>query len=82
MNRTISDTAEYGCYLFNHACFPLLKDFMKNQDADVIGRGLGLNDDSVDNQRLIKVNADIRSHSVEKIGQVLRGYMGAMQRIV
>ncbi len=82
MNRTISDTAEYGCYLFNHACFPLLKDFMKNQDADVIGRGLGLNDDSVDNQRLIEVNAEIRSHSVEKIGQVLRGYMGAMQRIV
>jgi ketol-acid reductoisomerase len=82
MNRTISDTAEYGCYLFNHACFPLLKDFMENQDADVIGRGLGLNDDSVDNQRLIEVNAEIRSHSVEKIGQVLRGYMGAMQRIV
>ena len=28
MNRVISDTAEYGCYLFNHACKPLLKDFM------------------------------------------------------
>jgi ketol-acid reductoisomerase len=82
MNRTISDTAEYGCYLFNHACFPLLQDFMKHQDADVIGRGLGLNDSSVDNQRLIEVNAEIRSHSVEQIGQVLRGYMGAMQRIV
>jgi ketol-acid reductoisomerase len=82
MNRTISDTAEYGCYLFNHACFPLLQDFMKQQDADVIGRGLGLNDNSVDNQRLIEVNAEIRSHSVEQIGQVLRGYMGAMQRIV
>jgi ketol-acid reductoisomerase len=82
MNSTISDTAEYGCYLFNHACFPLLQDFMKDQDTDVIGRGLGLNDSSVDNQRLIEVNADIRSHSVEQIGQVLRGYMGAMQRIV
>ena len=82
MNSTISDTAEYGCYLFNHACFPLLQDFMKDQDTDVIGRGLGLNDASVDNQRLIEVNADIRSHSVEQIGQVLRGYMGAMQRIV
>jgi ketol-acid reductoisomerase len=82
MNSTISDTAEYGCYLFNHACFPLLQDFMKDQDTDVIGRGLGLNDTSVDNQRLIEVNADIRSHSVEQIGQVLRGYMGAMQRIV
>ena len=28
MNRTISDTAEYGCYLFDHACKPLLADFM------------------------------------------------------
>ncbi len=82
MNRTISDTAEYGCYLFNHACFPLLQDFMKQQDADVIGRGLGLNDTGVDNQRLIEVNASIRSHSVESIGQTLRGYMGAMKRIV
>jgi len=82
MNRTISDTAEYGCYLFNHACFPLLQDFMKKQDTDVIGRGLGLNDTGVDNQRLIEVNADIRSHNVEQIGQVLRGYMGAMKRIV
>jgi ketol-acid reductoisomerase len=82
MNRTISDTAEYGCYLFNHACFPLLQDFMSHVDTDVIGRGLGLNDNSVDNQRLIEVNAELRSHSVEQIGQVLRGYMGAMKRIV
>ncbi|MEA2069068.1 MAG: ketol-acid reductoisomerase, partial [Verrucomicrobiota bacterium] len=28
MNRVISDTAEYGCYLFAHACDPMLKDFM------------------------------------------------------
>ena len=28
MNATISDTAEYGCYLYNHACVPLLADFM------------------------------------------------------
>ena len=26
MNRIISDTAEYGCYLFDHACKPLLSD--------------------------------------------------------
>lgn len=82
MNRTISDTAEYGCYLFNHACFPLLQDFMSKQDADVIGRGLGLNDYGVDNQRLIEINTALRSHSVEQIGTVLRGYMGAMKRIV
>jgi ketol-acid reductoisomerase len=29
MNRIISDTAEYGCYLFDHACKPLLTEFMK-----------------------------------------------------
>jgi hypothetical protein len=44
MNSTISDTAEYGCYLYNNACLPLLADFMKDIDVDVIGRGLGLND--------------------------------------
>ena len=82
MNRTISDTAEYGCYLFNHACVPLLQNFMSEMDTDVIGRGLGLNDDSVDNQRLIEVNAAIRAHNVEEIGTTLRGYMGAMKRIV
>ena len=27
MNRIISDTAEYGCYLFDHACKPLLRRF-------------------------------------------------------
>ena len=28
MNRVISDTAEYGCYLFDHVCQPLLADFV------------------------------------------------------
>ena len=82
MNRIISDTAEYGCYLYNHACLPLLAEFMTRMDADVIGRGLGLKDDGVDNQRLIEVNASIRSHSVEAIGGTLRGYMNAMKKIV
>lgn len=82
MNNTISDTAEYGCYLYNHACLPLLGDFMKKIDTDVIGRGLGLNDTGVDNQRLIEVNEAVRNHSVEKIGRTLRGYMGAMKKIV
>ena len=82
MNRSISDTAEYGCYLFNHACYPLLQDFMSRVDADLIGRGLGLNDSAVDNRRLIEVNAAIRSHPVERVGAVLRGYMGEMKRLV
>jgi ketol-acid reductoisomerase len=33
----ISDTAEYGCYLFDHACKPLLTDFMKTIETNVIG---------------------------------------------
>ena len=82
MNNTISDTAEYGCYLYNHACHPLLQDFMSGLDADVIGRGLGLNDAGVDNARLIEVNAAIRAHEIEDIGATLRGYMTAMKKIV
>ncbi|MDG1112791.1 MAG: ketol-acid reductoisomerase, partial [Pseudomonadales bacterium] len=82
MNSTISDTAEYGCYLYNHACLPLLADFMTDLETDVIGRGLGLNDVGVDNQVLIAVNQEIRNHPVEAIGQTLRGYMTAMKAIV
>ena len=81
MNATISDTAEYGCYLYNHACLPLLADFMTGIDTDVIGRGLQLADNGVDNQQLIEVNTAIRNHPVEAIGQTLRGYMSAMKRI-
>ncbi|SVB28432.1 uncharacterized protein METZ01_LOCUS181286, partial [marine metagenome] len=36
----------------------------------------------VDNQRLIEVNTAIRAHSIEEIGTTLRGYMGAMKRVV
>ena len=82
MNATISDTAEYGCYLYNNACVPLLGDFMKKVGSDVIGRGLQLNDTGVDNARLIEVNAAIRRHPVERIGEELRGYMADMKRIV
>ena len=80
MNVVISDTAEYGCYLFDRACRPLLADFMANVETDVIGRGLGA-DTTVDNQELIRVNAAIRAHPVEVVGRTLRGYMSAMKRI-
>jgi ketol-acid reductoisomerase len=82
MNATISDTAEYGCYLYNHACVPLLGDFMKGIRSDVIGKGLDVADNAVDNARLIEVNDAIRSHPVEAIGGVLRGHMADMKRIV
>ncbi len=83
MNRIISDTAEYGCYLFDHACKPLLADFMKGIDTDVIGKPFGAGKDTgVDNQELIAVNKSIRQHPVEKIGAGLRDSMTAMIKVV
>ncbi|MGC6564788.1 MAG: ketol-acid reductoisomerase [Akkermansiaceae bacterium] len=81
MNRVISDTAEYGCYLFSHAAVPLLQDFMAGVDTSVIGKGLTSEDASVDNQTLVQVNAVIREHEVEEIGIYLREAMGAMKPI-
>ena len=82
MNRIISDTAEYGCYLFDHAAKPLLKDFMKEIKSDVIGKGLSVNDQGVDNKQLIDINEIIRYHPVEMIGYELRASMTAMKKIV
>jgi ketol-acid reductoisomerase len=82
MNRVISDTAEYGCYLFDHACKPLLTDFMKQISTDVIGSSLQKYDTGVDNQKLIAINQVIRNHPVEVIGKELRESMTAMKKIV
>ena len=82
MNKVISDTAEYGCYLFSHACIPLLQNFMKKIDTDVIGKGLKLTDMGVDNAELIAVNESIRSHLIETVGKKLRKYMTAMKKAI
>ena len=82
MNKVISDTAEYGCYLFSHACVPLLEDFMKKTDTDVIGKGLQTSDLGVDNAELIAVNESIRSHPIEIVGKQLRKYMTAMKKVI
>lgn len=81
MNRVISDTAEYGCYLFDHACKPLLKEFMENVSTQVIGKPFS-KDNAVDNQGLIAVNAAIRNHPIEEVGAWLRESMTAMIKIV
>ncbi len=83
MNSVISDTAEYGCYLFDHACKPLLTDFMKNIKTDVIGKAYATdNGEGVDNAKLIEINATLRNHPVEKVGGFLRASMTAMKPIV
>ncbi len=82
MNRVISDTAEYGCYLFDHAAKPMIADFMKTIDVDVIGKNYNEGkDNGVDNKTLIEVNEAIRSHEVEAVGKVLRQAMTAMKAI-
>jgi ketol-acid reductoisomerase len=83
MNRVISDTAEYGCYLFDHACKPLLADFMKKADTNIIGKNFNASIDAhVDNFELVKINAAIRNHSIEICGAELRAAMTAMKKVV
>ena len=83
MNRVISDTAEYGCYLFDHACKPLLADFMAKLDLSVIGKNFNEGKTNhVDNRELIAINEEIRFHDVELIGAELRDAMEAMKPII
>ena len=81
MNRVISDTAEYGCYLFDHACKPLIAEYVKKSPSNLVGRPFG-NGNGVDNKVLIEVNSIIRNHPVEEIGGWLRESMTAMKKIV
>ena len=82
MNRVISDTAEYGCYLFDHACKPLLADFMTTIEVNMIGKNYNEGRDAgVDNKTLIAVNELIRYHPIELIGAELRQAMTDMKAI-
>jgi len=82
MNRVISDTAEYGCYLFDHACKPLLADFMKKVDTDIIGKNYNAGkDNGVDNVTIIKINEVLRYHPIESVGEELRAAMTSMKQI-
>lgn len=83
MNRVISDTAEYGCYLFDHACKPLLADFMTKVDINIIGNNFNEGKSTqVDNFELVKANAQLRNHSIEIVGAQLRAAMTNMKKIV
>ena len=82
MNVVISDTAEYGNYLFTHAAVPLLQAHADVLTLEDLGGGLTDPSNAVDNIRLIEVNDAIRDHDVEIIGHELRGYMTDMKRIV
>ena len=81
MNRIISDTAEYGCYLFDHACKPLLADFMKTLNIECIGTAYKPKTNAVDNDDLIAVNQSIKQHPIEVVGAMLRKAMTDMKVI-
>ncbi len=79
MNRIISDTAEYGCYLFNQSCLPLLKNFMKNIDKSDLGEiNIGR---EIDKVLLNKFDTNSMNHPIEKIGKVLRSNMSNMKKL-
>lgn len=80
MNRIISDTAEYGCYLFDHSCKPLLEKFMSTVQPEDIGHDFSTHN-KVDNVELIQVNEHIAGHPIEHIGAKLRASMTAMKAI-
>ncbi|QIQ21676.1 ketol-acid reductoisomerase [Zophobihabitans entericus] len=80
MNVVISDTAEYGNYLFANAAVPLLREkFMPMLQTGDLGKAIP--EGSVDNAQLRDVNETIRNHPIEVIGRKLRGYMTDMKRI-
>ena len=78
MNRIISDTAEYGCYLFNNSCIPLLDDFMKGVEKTHIGSKYV---SEYDKKELELFDKKTNNHSIEKIGKTLRNNMKNMKKL-
>ena len=80
MNVVISDTAEYGNYLFANVATPILaKEIIPNLQRGDLGEPTPSVE--IDNITLRDVNDAIRNHPIEYIGQELRGYMTDMKRI-
>ena len=81
MNVVISDTAEYGNYLFANVATPIMREKLvpQLQKGDL---GEPTPTVEIDNITLRDVNEAIRNHPIEKVGQKLRGYMKDMKRII
>ena len=80
MNRIISDTAEYGCYLFNHACKPLLQNFVDSLGKDIIGQPCG-NSNDINSETIEKLDVKVKSHPIEEVGSRLRLSMTQMKKL-
>ncbi|AWH90232.1 ketol-acid reductoisomerase [Buchnera aphidicola (Melanaphis sacchari)] len=79
MNMVISDTAEYGSYLFTKSAYPILKKFITTIEKNSLGSSLSKK--SLNNLELYQINESIRNHPVEIIGRKLRNYMKEMKEI-
>lgn len=80
MNVVISDTAEYGNYLFSNEAVPLLREkFMPTLQKGDLGESVTVT--AIDNIQLRDVNESIRHHPIETIGYTLRSYMTNMKKI-
>lgn len=73
MNVIISDTAEFGNYLFSFSAMPILKKFLETILPGDLGKNISI--DQINNIDLKKVNYEIENHPIEKIGKKLRKYM-------
>lgn len=79
MNVVISDTAEYGSYLFSESAHPILKEFIMTLQKNDLGSTLP--SIKIDNVELYKINEEIRNHPIEIVGKKLRQYMKEMKSI-
>lgn len=80
MNLVISDTAEYGNYLFSDTVIPILQNkiipILKPGDL-----GTSIPTIVIHNTILREINEKIKNHKIEKIGIKLRKYMKKMTNI-
>ncbi|WP_343128600.1 ketol-acid reductoisomerase [Buchnera aphidicola (Kurisakia onigurumii)] len=75
MNIVISDTAEYGNYIFTEKAIPLLKPFFQNLNLDELQKLSDCDYSNIDNSTLKNINENIRNHPIEIVGKKLRFYM-------
>ncbi|MGI4816443.1 MAG: ketol-acid reductoisomerase [Janthinobacterium lividum] len=80
MNLVISDTAEYGSYLFSERAIPILNKFVRTVRSDDLGESI--ENQSISNQELQYVNDIVSNHAIEKIGRRLRLYMNDMKSTI
>ncbi|WP_343152736.1 ketol-acid reductoisomerase [Buchnera aphidicola] len=77
MNVVISDTAEYGNYIFSKKALPILKKFSKKLKKTDLGSMLV--EKNIENEKLQEIQEKIMQHPIEIIGKKLRTYMKNMK---